>query len=60
MRSELGLDAVQLVTCMCNGVAARITDAKFVDALCKEICLSRKRVLALCRQHPVQRRKTAS
>jgi len=58
IRSELGLHAAQLVTFMCDGVAARITDAEFVDALRVEICLSRKRVLALCRQHPVQRRKT--
>jgi len=56
LRTDLGLDAAQLVTFMCNGVAARLTDAGFLAALgCFQGVPSCKRVRALCRAHPLKR-----
>ena len=51
-----GLDAAQLVTFMCDGVAARLTDDRFLAALrCFQGVPSRKQRHALCRAHPLKR-----
>ena len=50
---ELHLDAAQLVTFMCGGVAARLTDAGFFDALrALRGAPTRKRIRRLITLHP--------
>ena len=54
LRTDLGLDAAQLVTFMCDGVAARLTDDGFMVALKRTGC-KRKHVAAAIRAFPTRR-----
>ena len=55
-RTDLGLDAAQLVTFMCDSVAARLTGDGFLDALKRTGC-KRKHVTVAIRAFPVKRQQ---